>query len=110
VSGAAAGGGRTLALNIGASGFPVYQAAPLVMPEVRLAGTFGAFEVGLGVALAIFPFQGPSFPTGDLRVYGASCAQHPLAVDCAPGTTVGQDRAYGPFGLLVPTAFVGERF
>ena len=73
-------------------------------------GRSGAFEVGLGVALAIFPFQGPSFPTGDLRVYGASCAQHPLAVDCAPGTTVGQDRAYGPFGLLVPTAFVGERF
>ncbi|HEY2514868.1 MAG TPA: PEGA domain-containing protein [Polyangiaceae bacterium] len=110
LSGTVSAGGRTLPLSVTESGAPAYQAIPAILPEVRLAGSYAEYEVGIGLAVAIFPLQGPSYPTGDLRVYGASCGAHPQTADCAPGTTLVNDRAFGPFGLLVPTAFVGRKF
>ena len=110
VSGTLSAGGRTLPLSIAESGVATYQAVPALLPEVRLAGSYAEYEGGIGLAVAIFPLQGPRYPTGDLRVYGASCASHPQTADCAPGTTLANDRAFGPFGLLVPTAFVGRKF
>jgi hypothetical protein len=111
VGGTASGGGRTLDVSIAGSGSPAFGAAPFVMPEARLTAKAGRFEASLGLALAVFPFAGPTLPTGELRLFGAACHDHPGAVDCLPGRAViAQERAFGQLLFLWPTLSIGARF
>jgi hypothetical protein len=109
--GTASGGGRTLDLSIANSGIPAYGVAPYAAPEARLALKLGRFDVALGLAVAIFPLEGPTFPNGELRVYGGACHDHLGAVDCLPGRNVDAGRrAYGQMLFLWPTLGAGARF
>jgi hypothetical protein len=111
VGGTASAGGRTLAVSIGASGSPVRSAAPLLLPEVGLDYQVGSFDAGIALAAAIFPLEGPSLPTGEARVYGGSCRDHPGTADCAPGTTaIAHERGNRQFVLIIPTVKIGYRF
>jgi hypothetical protein len=111
IRGTATDGARTLDLQIDQSGAPARSIALFLQPEARVRVDLGAVDVTAGLGIALFLLDGPRYSTGQLQVTGGSCADHPGAVDCAPGRdTLASERAYGPFLLFLPSVAVGRAF
>ena len=75
-----------------------------VMPEAALDARLGSVELGVGIALAVFPFEGPSFGHEQIEVRPDGCTlSQPDTVHCAPiSDGIAGELAYDSFVLLVP--------
>jgi hypothetical protein len=82
-----------------------------VMPSLALDLTFGDWEIGAGLGVALFPLQGPALDNGPLRAQASPDETDAGAVGNAPASdALSGERAWGPLALWVPHLQVGYTF
>ncbi len=99
----AQGGSERQPVDVVDNGKSVRSVTLLAIPELGAEFRVGSIQVGGGLALAIFPIQGPRLPHGALKVRASCDPQDPMPASCAQDSSaVSGERAFGTFVLWMP--------
>jgi PEGA domain len=82
------------------------------VPELALEREWAGLDFELGLGLAFFPTEGPTFDHREVGV-APECPAGAASgsVGCVPNSSIlANERAYGPFSLFVPRLGVGYTF
>lgn len=111
VTGTASAGTASARASVENAGASTRSAALFVAPGIQLRKALGAWHIGAGFELPIFPLAGPDGAHGELVIDGTCNAAAPTPLDCAQNDarTVGE-RTHGRFFLLVPELSFGRAF
>ncbi|MBI4704818.1 MAG: PEGA domain-containing protein [Deltaproteobacteria bacterium] len=113
VGGTAAAGGRSAPVDVVGAGATVESADLLVLPELSMGLRLGDVGLSAGIAAPIFALEGPRYEHGDVQVVGdtSGCHAAPTAIECARAQDLLRDeRAYGPFVMILPSLAAGYAF
>ena len=99
-------------LSIANAGKSVSSTALVVMPELGAQWALEPWTLSAGLAALFVPMEGPTLPHGGMVASPDACTSaNPGAPSCAPESeAIGNERAYGPFWMLLPQVSVSHRF
>jgi hypothetical protein len=104
LSGAATVGSQSAPLGIPGSGNTLTSVPFFAMPEVGVEVPLGAVRLGLQLGALFVASDGPVYAFGPATVPNTCTAQQPSQVGCArDSAALENERAFRPFGLLLPS-------
>lgn len=104
VTGTARSAVDQLPVDIAHAGEQVRSTPMFVMPEIGAEHVVGPLRLGATLGLLFVPQSGPKLPHATVTTPPGGCPGNAASAACAPQSALLRDeRAYGPFMMLVPS-------
>ena len=111
VTGAASTNAEPVRVQIRGAGDSMPATRVVLAPELGAVVPWRQFELGLALAVAIVPGDGPTFSQSTVEVAPSCSPTSPGAVGCAPSSSLlANERALGAFYVWVPQVTLGYVF